>query len=42
MLERFYRGETSLEEERMLQDYFTSTTVPEELIPDRDLFQSFE
>jgi hypothetical protein len=41
MLERFYRGETSLEEERMLQDYFASTSVPEELIPDKDLFQSF-
>lgn len=42
MLERFYRGETSLEEERMLLDYFTSTTVPEELIPDKELFQSFD
>jgi hypothetical protein len=42
MLERFYRGETSLEEERMLQDYFASTSVPEELIPDRDLFRSFD
>jgi hypothetical protein len=42
MLERFYQGETSLEEERMLQDYFASTSVPEELIPDKDLFQSFD
>lgn len=42
MLERFYRGETSLEEEKMLQEYFASTSVPAELIPDRDLFQSFD
>jgi len=42
MLERFYGGETSLEEEKMLRDYFASTSVPEALIPDRDLFQSFE
>ena len=42
MLERFYGGETSLEEEKMLRDYFASNKVPEELIPDKDLFQSFE
>jgi hypothetical protein len=42
MLERFYSGETTLEEEGMLRDYFASTSVPEELIPDKDLFQSFE
>ncbi len=41
MLERFYQGETTLEEEGMLQEYFASTGVPEELIPDRDLFRSF-
>ncbi len=42
MLQRFYQGETTLEEEKMLKEYFDSTTVPEELIPDKDLFQSFE
>ncbi len=41
ILERFYQGESTLEEERMLEEYFSSTTVPEELIPDKDLFQSF-
>ncbi len=41
MLDRFYQGETSLEEEKMLEEYFSSTTVPEKLIPDKDLFQSF-
>ena len=38
MLERFYRGETTLEEEKWLQDYFSSNTVPEELLPDKELF----
>ncbi len=41
LLDRFYQGETSLEEEKLLEQYFSSTTVPEELIPDRDLFGSF-
>ncbi|MCK4748817.1 MAG: hypothetical protein KAT15_17305 [Bacteroidales bacterium] len=41
ILERFYRGETSLEEENMLQEYFSSTTVPEEFIPDKELFRNF-
>ena len=42
MLERFYRGETTLEEEKELQAYFSSTKVAEEFIPDKDLFQSFK
>ncbi len=42
MLERFYRGETSLEEERWLQDYLSSTTVPEELLADQELFMALE
>jgi hypothetical protein len=41
MLERFYQGDTTLEEERWLQDYFSSTTVPAELLPDKELFQTF-
>jgi len=41
MLDRFYQGETSLDEEKLLMDYFSSTKVPEELIPDKDLFLSF-
>lgn len=41
ILERFYRGETTLDEEKMLHGYFSSTAVPEEFIPDRDLFRSF-
>lgn len=42
LLERFYRGETTLEEERWLQDYLSSTTVPEELQADQELFKTFE
>ncbi len=40
ILDRFYAGETTLEEEKRLQEYFSSTRIPEELIPDRDLFHS--
>jgi hypothetical protein len=40
MLERFYQGETTLEEEKWLKDYFSSTSVPEELLPDRELFRT--
>jgi hypothetical protein len=40
LLDRFYMGETTLEEEQILQDYFTSPSIPEELMPDRDLFRS--
>ena len=40
MLDRFYLGETTLEEEKILQDYFSSPGIPEELMPDRDLFRS--
>jgi hypothetical protein len=37
-LNRFYLGETTLEEEKMLYEYFSSHTVPEEFLPDKDLF----
>ena len=40
LLDRFYLGETTLEEEQILQEYFSSASIPEELIPDRDLFKS--
>jgi hypothetical protein len=42
LLDRFYLGETSLEEEQILQEYFSSASLPEELIPDRDLFNALE
>lgn len=40
ILERFYQGETTLEEERWLQDYLSSTSVPEELLADQELFMA--
>ncbi len=42
LLDRFYLGETTLEEERSLHEYFSSTNVSEEFIPDRDLFRSMD
>ena len=42
LLDRFYLGETTLEEEKILQEYLSSASVPEELMPDRDLFRSME
>ena len=40
LLERFYNGETTLEEEKQLEDFFRKNTVPEELLADKDLFLS--
>ena len=40
MLERFYLGETTRGEEKWLEEYFSSTTIPEELLPDKELFQT--
>jgi len=42
LLDRFYLGETTLMEEKILQEYFSSASIPEELMPDRDLFGSLE
>jgi len=39
ILERFYSGETALEEERKLGEFFSSDRVPDDLIPDRELFR---
>jgi hypothetical protein len=41
LLERFYQGDSSLEEERQLEEFFASGNVPEEFMADRELFQSF-
>ena len=38
IMDRFYLGETTLEEESKLHEYFSSNTVPEEFIPDKELF----
>jgi hypothetical protein len=42
MLDKFYRGETSLEEEQRLRETLASVSVPEELRPDQELFRSME
>jgi hypothetical protein len=38
LLEKYYEGSTSLEEEKKLRDYFRNYTVPEELACDKELF----
>ncbi|MBE0651890.1 MAG: hypothetical protein IH595_13760 [Bacteroidales bacterium] len=40
LLERFYAGETSLEEEAILKQFFAEGDVPEELRADQELFRS--
>jgi hypothetical protein len=40
LLEKFYLGETTLGEEQWLEEYFSATTVPQELLPDKELFQT--
>ena len=42
LLDRFYSGETTLEEEKRLEQYFRETPVPEEMLPDKELFLSME
>jgi len=42
LLDRFYRGETTLGEEKRLKEYLSSTRVPEEFFPDRDLFRTMD
>ena len=38
LLEKFYNGETTLEEEKKLRDYFLGGKVPETLAADREYF----
>jgi len=38
LLERYWQGETSLEEERLLRDFFSEDSVPEELAIYKPLF----
>ncbi len=40
LLEKFYAGETSLEEEVTLKRFFAEKIVPERLRPDQELFRS--
>ncbi len=38
LLEKYYKGETSLEEEKILREYFSKEDVGPEFISDRDIF----
>lgn len=38
LLEKYYNGETSIEEEKILKTYFEGKSVSDELIADRDIF----
>lgn len=40
LLERFYEGESTLTEEQELLDYFSQEPVPDELLPDKELFEA--
>ncbi len=40
LLEKFYDGQTSLEEEVHLKEYFAGDSIPEELLEDKELFVS--
>lgn len=40
MLAKFYNGQTTLSEERLLHTYLTGNDCPQELLPDRQLFLS--
>jgi len=41
LLERYHQGDTSLEEERQLSDYFCNAPLPDDLLPYRALFRFF-
>ena len=38
LLEKYYNGETTLEEEKILQEYFNQDVIDEELQADKDIF----
>ncbi len=40
LLDKFYEGQTSLEEELHLKEYFLGDNIPEELLEDKELFVS--
>ena len=41
LLEQYFEGNTSLEQEAQLEQYFTTAKVPEHLAPYKQLFSSF-
>ena len=42
LLEKFYEGQTSLEEESHLKEYFAGDSIPEGLLEDKELFVSMD
>ena len=40
LINAFYKGETSVEEEKLLQDYFSGENISEEFIEEKDIFIS--
>lgn len=42
LIERFLNAETTLQEERLLMEYFRQKDIPEELMPYRDMFLDYE
>ena len=41
LLEAYYRGETSIQEEEQIREYFLSGDIPEELAAEADLFKYY-
>ncbi|MEZ4980653.1 MAG: hypothetical protein R2769_03515 [Saprospiraceae bacterium] len=42
LLEKYFEGQTSLEEEKQLRDFFSKENIPEHLLPYKGLFNYFE
>lgn len=42
LLEKYWQGETSLEEEKELKSFFASSQIPDEFIPFQPLFNYFD
>lgn len=42
VLKKFYEGQTSLEEELQLKEYFSGDQIPEELLDDKELFVAMD
>jgi len=38
LLDKFYEGETSLEEETLLKNFLLNSDIPEDMLPDKELF----
>jgi hypothetical protein len=41
LLEKYYNGESSLEEEERLKEFFCKDDIPEDLAPEKDIFKYF-